>query len=338
MKQNGNSFPETLKKYAVDFSRRSISTLQINLGKLCNQACLHCHVNAGPGRKEIMEKLTIDRVLALLSGSTNINTVDLTGGAPELNPHFTYLVHALSKLDVRIIDRCNLTVLFESGQEDTAEFLRDHGVEIYSSMPCYLRENVEAQRGMGVYDKSIKALQLLNDLGYGRPGSGLVLNLVYNPAGISLPPDQSKLQNDYKKRLYSDWNIEFNELFTITNMPIKRFKKYLERENLYAKYSELLEDNFNPMAAANVMCREMISVDWQGNLYDCDFNQMLEIPIGNQRTTLWDIESLEEFKEHPVTCGQHCFGCTAGAGSSCGGEIAPGRIEDETLMQNIIRF
>ncbi|NOZ08133.1 MAG: radical SAM/Cys-rich domain protein [FCB group bacterium] len=338
MKQNGTAFSQLLKKHGVDFSRRRVSTLQVNLGKLCNQACLHCHVNAGPGRKEIMDKGTIDRLLDLIDASTTLCTVDLTGGAPELNPYFRYFVHELTRLKVKIIDRCNLTVLLEPGQEDTAEFLRDHGVEIYSSMPCYLRENVDAQRGGGVYDKSIKALQQLNDLGFGQPGMGLILNLVYNPGGISLPPDQSKLQKDYKERLYRDWGIEFNELFTITNMPIKRFKKYLEREGLYDKYMGLLEENFNPVAALNVMCREMISVDWRGHIYDCDFNQMLELPVGNQTTTVWEIDGLETLDGYPITCGRHCFGCTAGAGSSCGGEVVLKGEKNESLLRNIIQF
>ncbi len=335
---NNDNFQQTLKKHAVDFSRRSISTIQINLGKLCNQTCMHCHVNAGPGRKEIMSRETIDRLLTLIAENDGINTVDLTGGAPELNPHFKYFVRKLYNMGKEIIDRCNLTVMLEPGQEETGQFLKDHKVVLYSSMPCYLQENVDAQRGRGVYDKSIQVLHKLNTLGYGLPDTNLILNLVYNPGGISLPPDQSALQKDYKERFFKNWNIHFNELFTITNMAIKRFKTYLIREGQYENYMHLLTENFNPLAAHNVMCRDMLSVDWQGNIYDCDFNQMLEIAVGNQQTTVWDIDSLDELKSYPIACGEHCFGCTAGAGSSCGGQVAPKGMKEQNLIDNILQF
>ncbi|MCB0341603.1 MAG: arsenosugar biosynthesis radical SAM protein ArsS [Bdellovibrionales bacterium] len=316
------AFAVTAKKHGVSLGRRPIEILQINVGKLCNQACLHCHVEAGPKRTEVMEKPTFDRLLELLRGSDSIHTVDLTGGAPELNPHFFEFVAAVRAMGKEVIDRCNLTVLFEPGQEDTAGFLREHRVQVVASLPCYSQENVEKQRGRGVFDKSIRALQWLNSLGYGKSGTGLLLNLVYNPGGAFLPPEQKKLEQDYKQQLKDHFDIEFNNLFTITNMPIKRFLHDLERQNRLEDYMQLLLDNFNPQAAEEVMCRNLVSVGWDGQLYDCDFNQMLDLPLAFEKQSIWDIQSLTEIIDKPIALGDHCYGCAAGSGSSCGGALA----------------
>lgn len=318
-----NNSNKSFLKYVSQLSivRRPISTLQVNLGKMCNQACLHCHVEAGPLRTEIMTKDVMDLVIQLVKTSPQIKTIDLTGGAPELNPNFRYFVTELKKLNKKIIDRCNLTVLFEKGQEDTASFLAKNNIEVVSSLPCYSKENVEKQRGKGVFDKSIKALIKLNELGYGKENSGLVLNLVYNPGGAFLPPSQEKLQADYKKELFDLFGIEFNQLFAITNMPIKRFLWDLERQNKLNEYMDLLIQSFNPSAATEVMCRDLISVGWDGQLYDCDFNQMLELPLKNQKT-IHNLRNVTEIQELPIKFANHCFGCTAGSGSSCGGELS----------------
>jgi len=314
-------FQERLRRAGLMLSRGSTEVLQVNLGKRCNQACHHCHVDAGPKRTEMMNGETVDRVLDLLARSNCVHTLDVTGGAPELNPHFRYLVQGARALAKTVIDRCNLTVLLEPGQTDTAQFLAAERVEIVASLPCYLKENVERQRGLGVFEKSIDALRRLNALGYGCEGRGLVLTLVHNPLGPSLPPAQDPLEAAYKRELRERFGIEFNRLFTITNMPISRFLHQLEREGRYQDYLDLLVEAFNPEAARRVMCRHLISVGWDGQLYDCDFNQMLELPLGGRFRTLWDIDTLETTGSPPIAFGTHCYGCTAGVGSSCGGSL-----------------
>jgi len=301
--------------------RADLQILQVNLGYLCNLSCTHCHVNAGPKRTELMDKTTIDLVLDVIK-SRNVKTLDLTGGAPEMNPHFRYLVSEARKLGVEVIDRCNLTILLEPGYEDLAQFLADEGVNVAASLPCYTQDNVDKQRGKGVYDSSIEGLLKLNKLGYGKEGSGLTLDLVYNPGGPSLPPAQAALQEDYKVRLRDDWAIEFNELHTITNMPISRFGSMLMSKGQFNEYMQLLIDNYQPQNLKTVMCRTTVSVDYQGNLYDCDFNQMLEMPIENagQPRHIQDLLTDDLQGDNIVVAG-HCFGCTAGQGSSCGGAL-----------------
>ncbi len=300
-----------------------VTWLQVNLGKLCNQACRHCHVDAGPKRTEIMDARTVDRLIELLEGAPEIELVDLTGGAPELNPHFRRLVVAARRLGKRVIDRCNLTVLFEPGQEDLVAFLADQGVEITASLPCYSQKNVDKQRGGGVFTKSIEALRALNDAGYGSPG-GPALDLVYNPGGPFLPPAQAGLEADYKRRLLDDFGIRFSNLITITNMPISRFLRDLERSGRREEYEQVLLQAFNPGTVDGLMCRHLISIDWEGRLYDCDFNQMLELPLRDDvgAKTVWDVASLRALGARPIAVAAHCFGCTAGAGSSCGGALA----------------
>lgn len=314
-------FSEALAERGLRLTRRPVEILQVNVGKLCNQACHHCHVEAGPKRTEIMDERTVSQILALLTASPSVHTVDLTGGAPELNLHFRRLVAESRRLGKEVIDRCNLTVLFEKGQEDTATFLRKHRVQVVASLPCYSKENVDKQRGNGVFAKSIRALMLLNEMGYGRDGTELVLHLVYNPLGAFLPPRQDELEKDYRKELRALFGIEFSRLFTVTNMPIKRFLRDLERTGKLQEYMELLLAHFNPEAALGVMCRSLVSVSWDGRLYDCDFNQMLEIGLGRTSMTIWDIESLDETQAVPIAVAGHCFGCTAGAGSSCLGAL-----------------
>jgi radical SAM/Cys-rich protein len=301
--------------------RGEVSTLQINVGKLCNQACHHCHVDAGPKRTEVMRDAVAERVLDLLAASSAIETVDITGGAPELNPNFPRLVTRSRELGREVIDRCNLTVLLEPGMDHLGEFMAENRVRIIASLPCYTAGNVDAQRGRGVFHKSIQALRKLNDLGYGMPGSALKLNLVYNPLGATLPPDQGRLEGDYKRQLREGFGIEFHNLYTLANMPISRFAETLRRSGEYAAYMELLVEKFNPAAVPEVMCRSLISVGWDGVLYDCDFNQMLEIGLGARRATVWDVESYQDLSGQRVATGSHCFGCTAGAGSSCGGAL-----------------
>jgi radical SAM/Cys-rich protein len=315
------SFAETLRTHGLRLPRTRLEILQINVGKLCDLACNHCHVEAGPKRTEIMRGETVARILELLADAPDVHTVDLTGGAPELNPHFRELVRGARALGKRVIDRCNLTVLFRPGQEDTAKFLAAQGVNVVASLPCYSKANVEKQRGLHVFQPSIDALQNLNALGYGRAGSGLELDLVYNPVGAVLPPSQASLEATYRHELAEHFGIVFNHLFTITNMPIKRFLHLLQREGRYDSYMQTLLDAFNPKAALGVMCRNLLSVDWRGQLYDCDFNQALELPQGGQRRSIWDIESLTDIEHDPIAFADHCFGCTAGAGSSCGGSL-----------------
>ncbi len=315
------TFTESLSTAGLKLNRTPVEILQINIGRLCNLACHHCHVEAGPMRTENMESATVDRVINLLENSETIHTVDLTGGAPELNPNFRRLVIAARKLNKQVIDRCNLTVLYEPGQDETAYFLKENGVHIVASLPCYSKKNVEQQRGRGVFDKSIEALKLFNKLGYGKTDSNLKLDLVYNPTGPFLPPSQEKLRRDYKAELKELFDIEFNELFTITNMPIKRFLKDLERSGKLSEYMELLANSFNPTAAKGIMCRSLVSVAWNGEIFDCDFNQMLELPLGAGRKTVWELNSFNELENKPITFANHCYACTAGAGSSCGGAL-----------------
>lgn len=314
------TFAESISSVNLKLHRTTVEILQVNIGRLCNLACHHCHVEAGPKRTENMESATVDKLIELLARSKTIHTLDLTGGAPELNPHFRRLVLAARHLNKTVIDRCNLTVLFEPGQEETAYFLKENKVHVVASLPCYSEKNVEQQRGRGVFDKSIEGLKLLNKLGYGI-SSELKLDLVYNPTGPFLPPSQQKLQNDYRVELKKLFNIDFNELFTITNMPIKRFLKDLERSGKFSEYMELLINSFNPIAANSVMCRNLVSVSWDGEIFDCDFNQMLELPLGAGRKTLWDLNSFDDLEKQPITFANHCYGCTAGSGSSCGGAL-----------------
>ena len=300
--------------------RGKLDTLQVNLGYQCNQSCLHCHVNAGPNRKEMMDEEMLELVLQALA-ARRIETLDLTGGAPELHHKFRDLVERATALGVHVIDRCNLTVLFESGQDGLAEFLAVHKVEVVASLPCYLSENVDRQRGTGVFDKSIAALLQLNALGYGREDSGLKLNLVYNPQGPSLPPDQVALQTDYKRELFERYGIAFNQLFVITNMPIQRFGSTLISRGQFNDYMRLLKENFSAANTASVMCRNLVSVDWQGYLYDCDFNQQLGLALpGAGRPHLRDLLQ-NDLQGNFVRVADHCYGCTAGQGSSCGGAL-----------------
>lgn len=300
--------------------RKQFDTLQVNLGYKCNQTCLHCHVNAGPNRTEMMDSDTVDLVIAVLR-ERKLSTLDLTGGAPELNQNFRRLVIAARELGVRVIDRCNLTILFEPGQEDLAQFLADQGVEITASMPCYAQENVDKQRGDGVFDKSIAGLQMLNKLGY---GERLPLNLVYNPQGASLPPNQEKLELDYKRELAKHFDITFSQLFALANMPIQRFGSTLISKGKFVEYMTLLKENFKQENMENLMCRTMVSVDYQGDIYDCDFNQMLGMPLrldNAPRAHLRDL-LVQEIDGRAVAIADHCYGCTAGQGSSCGGALA----------------
>ncbi len=304
-------------------TRRTLDTLQVNLGYRCNQACLHCHVNASPDRKEMMAKETIDQILAVLA-ARGIGALDVTGGAPELNPHFRHLVRSARAAGVRVIDRCNLTIVNEPGFEDLADFLASEGVEIVASLPCYTKDNVDRQRGDHVFESSILALQKLNALGYGRPDTGLVLNLVYNPLGPSLPPAQDRLEADYKRELAEHFGIVFNHLYTLANMPIARFGSTLVSQGKFANYMRLLRGAHNPDNLDGVMCRSLVSVDYLGYLHDCDFNQMLGIPMviaGKPRRHVTELMTLT-LDGAPVAVADHCYGCTAGQGSSCGGALA----------------
>ncbi len=306
--------------------RRGVSTLQINMGYLCNQSCLHCHVNAGPNRTEMMTLQTIDEVLTY-ARAVGVRTLDLTGGAPELNQHFRYIVEQARAAGIAVIDRCNLTVLFEPDQEDLAEFLATHDVEITASLPCYSEDNVDAQRGKGVFDKSIAALKKLNELGYGRER---VLNLVYNPQGAVLPPSQMELQDDYRKFLGDEFGIVFSNLYTITNMPIQRFGSTLISKGRFDEYMDVLRAAHRVENLDSVMCRDLISVDYQGYIYDCDFNQMLGLPVefkDNVRTHITELTA-GALDNGPIVVRDHCFGCTAGQGSSCGGALE----DDDSLV------
>jgi radical SAM/Cys-rich protein len=302
--------------------RDRLTTLQVNLGYKCNQSCLHCHVNASPQRTEAMDGDTIDLVLDAVA-ARRIETLDVTGGAPELNPHFRRLVVAARERGVHVIDRCNLTILFEPGQEGLADFLAAQGVEVVASLPCYSLERVDRQRGAGVFDKSIAALRMLNARGYGRAGGTLALNLVYNPQGPALPPEQTQLEADYKRELFENFGIEFNALYALANMPIQRFGSTLVSNGEFAGYMRLLKGAHRPENLGTVMCKSLLSVDWQGYLHDCDFNQMLGLPLrlnGSARAHLRDL-LVHDVAGDAVRVADHCYGCTAGQGSSCGGAL-----------------
>lgn len=316
-------FADRIAQQTGDFSRRALTELQINLGKLCNQTCTHCHVEAGPTKKrENMSEAIARRIVELADDCESIETVDLTGGAPEMNPHFRYLVSEFRKRGARVIDRCNLTILSQPGFEWVADFLADNRVDVVASLPCYLEDNVDGQRGDGVFGRSIDGLLRLNELGYGRPGTGLRLDLVFNPTGPSLPPSQSELEQEYHRELKSRYEIEFDHLLTITNIPIKRYSKYLEKKGKLEDYMRLLSDHFNPDAVSAVMCRSLLSIGWDGAIYDCDFNQMLEMPAGSESLqTVFTVDSLDQYVGRKIAAADHCYGCTAGAGSSCSGAV-----------------
>lgn len=303
--------------------RRRLETLQVNLGYKCNQSCLHCHVNAGPTRTELMDRETISEVIAFLKAS-GVKKLDVTGGAPELNPHFRGLVLAARNLDVHVLNRCNLTILEQPGQEDLAKFLAGNRVEIVASLPCYLEENVNAQRGQGVFEASIRALRTLNAIGYGQPESDLLLNLVYNPQGASLPPSQDGLELDYRRYLGERFGVSFNRLLVLTNMPIQRFGSMLITKGQFERYMDLLKAAYRPENLESVMCRNLLSVDWRGYLYDCDFNQMLGLPLAWRGRPAMHLRDLigAHLGENPITVKDHCYGCTAGQGSSCGGALS----------------
>ena len=315
-------FAERLQLAGQSLRRYGVDVLQVNLGRYCNLACIHCHVESGPTRKEMMGRKNVDAVLQFL-GRTRIPTLDITGGAPELHPDFDDLVKSVHRLGRHVIDRCNLTVIFEPGKDYLPEFFKAYGVELVCSLPCYSQENVDKQRGKGTFDASIRALQLLNEIGYGQTGTDLVLNLVYNPVGPHLPPPQDKLEQDYKGMLSKQFNITFNHLYCLTNMPITRYATHLKLRGEYTRYKELLESNFNAASLDQVMCRKLISVGWNGLVYDCDFNQMLEMPMLDEHGKPLHIASLEldQVSTREIAVGDHCYACTAGAGSSCGGAL-----------------
>ena len=361
-------FAATLAAHELSpLTRRDTRTLQVNMGKLCNQACRHCHVDAGPNRTELMSGDTVQRILTVLAASPGVSLVDITGGAPELNPRFRALVDGVRALGREVMVRCNLTVLYQPGQDDLPDFYASRGVQLVASLPCYTAENVDKQRGGGVFDDSVRALQALNAVGYGaaeggshgsgsqasgshgsgshgsgsrtdgpqaigsgtngaakgaRAGASLRLDLVYNPLGPSLPPPQEALEADYRVRLAEDFGIRFDRLLAIANMPIHRFADDLDRSGKLADYEDLLVSAFNPIAAGDVMCRDLLSVDWDGTLSDCDFNQMLGLPLGAGARSIHDVDQLGELADAPITTATHCLGCTAGQGSSCGGALA----------------
>lgn len=310
-------FQSVLQSHNLQLRRAKTQVLQINVGKKCNQTCSHCHVNAGPARREVMTRATMERILKWLA-PLEIPVADITGGAPELNPDFKFLVSELKKQGRHVMDRCNLTILFEPNQEELAEFLTQNRVEIVASLPCYGEENVDAQRGDGVFEKSIRALQILNSLGYGKEPD-LKLNLVYNPGGAFLPPPQVALEDSYRRELREKFGIEFNQLFALANLPIERFAAHLRREGQWQDYNQLLLDAFNPATIEGLMCRDTINIGWRGEVYDCDFNQMLRLQWESK--FLWDVD-LNQVAGRAIATGRHCFGCTAGAGSSCGGALA----------------
>ncbi|MEZ5427598.1 MAG: arsenosugar biosynthesis radical SAM protein ArsS [Pyrinomonadaceae bacterium] len=315
------SFEEKLRQNDLNLRSTEVEILQVNVGKLCNQACKHCHVDASPKRTEIMTRETIDDCLRVLR-ECRISTIDITGGAPEMNPDFRYLIIGAGEIGAHIMVRHNLTVMFEEGREDLPEFFAENDVEVVSSLPYFLERQTDAQRGTGVFAKSVEALKRLNAVGYGIEGSGLLLNLVYNPVGAFLPPAQAAIESDFRRELKSRYDISFNNLYTITNMPIARFLDWLRRSGNEAGYMDKLVNAFNPATVEGLMCRNTLSVDWLGNLYDCDFNQMLEIPVSALAgKTIRDF-SPEKFSGREIMTAAHCFGCTAGAGSSCGGTVA----------------
>ncbi|MCD0458377.1 arsenosugar biosynthesis radical SAM (seleno)protein ArsS [Roseiconus lacunae] len=328
-------FSQRVQKSGKPLVRETLRQLQINVGKLCNQTCVHCHVEAGPTKKrENMDAETVERIIELSRRSTSLELVDITGGAPEMNPHFKRLVQEFRSRGIRVIDRCNLTILSQPGYEWIPAFLVEHQVSVVASLPCYLEDNVNAQRGSGVFSASIDALRQLNELGYGSDPH-LKLDLVYNPTGTGLPPDQSQLQRDYKRELAARYSIVFNELLTITNIPIKRFAMFLAKKNKLEDYLQTLEAKFNPAAADSVMCRSLLSVSWDGKVYDCDFNQMIDLPAqvappsdphstgrdSSSAPTVWTIDAFEDLTAQRINTADHCYGCTAGAGSGCGGAL-----------------
>ncbi|MDQ6844086.1 MAG: arsenosugar biosynthesis radical SAM protein ArsS [Bacteroidota bacterium] len=299
-----------------------IEIFQVNVGKMCNQVCKHCHVDAGPDRKEIMTRKTMQECIDVLNKNPSMKTVDLTGGAPELNPDFRWFVEKIKELDRHIIVRCNLTIILSNKRfHDLPDFFKKHGIEVVSSLPFYSKARTDRQRGDGVFEDSVLALQMLNAVGYGKEESGLILNLVYNPAGAFLPPSQHTLEKEFKEALLKDFGIVFNNLFAITNLPISRFLDYLLTTDNYEKYMEKLIAAYNPLAAKNVMCRNTISVGWDGYLYDCDFNQMLDLKVGCHAKHLSEFD-FDKLNNREIIINQHCYGCTAGAGSSCGGAVA----------------
>jgi len=316
------SFSDRLARQGVSpLSPKKLTTLQINVGKVCNQTCTHCHVDAGPDRRESMNYETARHAIDFLARS-DAKTLDITGGAPEMNPHFRMLVKEARQLDKQVIDRCNLTILLAKGFTDLPEFLAEHQVNIVASLPCYLEENCDAQRGDGVFVKSIEAIRKLNALGYARPDSNLHLDLVYNPTGLGLPPEQQKLEASYKTELEKRFSIEFNKLFTITNMPVSRFLDDLLRRGKYEEYMEKLINSFNPSTIDDLMCRSMLSVDWNGFIYDCDFNQMLDLAITDDGGRVHISKLTDDFlSDRAIRVANHCYGCTAGCGSSCGGSL-----------------
>lgn len=309
----------------VPLMRRRVDTLQVNVGRVCNQACLHCHVEAGPKRSETMSEEIAKQVIALLASSPDTKTLDITGGAPELNEHFRWMVKQARSLGREVIDRCNLTIFFEEGMSDLPSFLAEEKVHVVASLPCYTLENVDAQRGKGSFDKSIRGLRVLNELGYGKESSGLVLDLVYNPGGAFLPPAQKELEQKYKEELAEHFGVEFNSLLTLANLPVKRFSDSLRRLGQLGEYMRLLSDSFNPLTVAGLMCLNQVSISWDGKVYDCDFNQMLEMDSdvsGVRGKSILELESLDELLSSKIRTAPHCYGCTAGAGSSCGGALS----------------
>ncbi|MCB9681165.1 MAG: arsenosugar biosynthesis radical SAM protein ArsS [Alphaproteobacteria bacterium] len=316
------AFDTRLRADGQQLTRTAVTTVQVNVGRVCNQTCRHCHVDASPFRTEAMTRATADAVLAFLARS-GADTLDITGGAPELNPSFRHLVTQARAAGVHVIDRCNLTILSEPGQDDLPAFLADHGVHVVSSLPCYTADNVDTQRGRGVFARSIAGLQRLNALGYGAPGSALRLDLVYNPGGPFLPPAQDALRADYARILATEHGVVFHDLLTLTNMPIARFRADLVHQGRLEQYEALLADAHNPDAVPHVMCTTLVSVGWDGRVYDCDFNQMLDLPVCGDDGVPLRIDTLQVSDLlRPVVTGDHCFGCTAGAGSSCGGALA----------------
>lgn len=317
-----DALPRLLPTEFPAIRRRALRTLQVNLGYRCNLSCIHCHVAAGPHRTELMERETVDTVLDFLCAS-KAKTLDVTGGSPEMNPHFRYLMQEADALGVHLMDRCNPTILMEPGYEWVADFLAEHRIEVIASLPCYTEENVTLQRGKGVFDASIRALKRLNDIGYGVQGSGLVLDLVYNPIGPTLPPGQTQLEADYKVRLDVEFGIRFNRLYALANMPIGRFGSMLISKGEFEAYMALLKDAYREENLESVMCRDLLSVDWCGYVYDCDFNQMLRLPLDDAEKPQVHLRELvgRSLENRPIRVADHCYGCTAGQGSSCGGAL-----------------